>query len=106
VEGEGAMSWWGYGVTRAVSDLIKGELASPRRPGDGYILPDEQARQAACAKLSATAGLDASKVEVTVLSSVLKLAGSVPSAEMKAQAEQVCAAIAGVSKVENTLSVG
>lgn len=100
------MSWWlGYGA-RAVGDLIKSQLASPLRPGDGYILPDEQARQAACAQLAASVGLDASKVEVTVLSGVLKLAGNVPSAEMKAQAEQVCAAIAGVSKVENTLSVG
>src|SRR5690349_5472081 len=98
------MGWWlSYGVTRAVSDLIKGELASPPRPGDGYILPDEQARQTACAQLI-RAGIDASKLQVTVLSGVLKLAGSVQTAEMKAQAEQVCGAIAGVSKVENALT--
>lgn len=100
------MSWWlGYGVTRAVSDLVKGELAGPQRADDGYLLPDEKARQAACAQLATTAGLEVNTIEVSVLSGVLKLSGSVPSADLKQRAEQLCAAIGGVSRVENELAI-
>jgi hyperosmotically inducible periplasmic protein len=105
-KGTAAMSWWlGYGLTRAVGNLIKGEAGPQGSRDDGYILPDERARQAAVAQLSADAELDARKVEVRVLSGALTLLGSVPSEPMKARAEQICLALSGVSTVENELKV-
>ncbi len=100
------MSFWlAYGVTRAVSDLVASELSSRPSRDDDYLLPDERARQAACAALEREPELDTSQVSVLVLSGVLSLSGSVPSATMKARAEQLCAGIPGVAKVENVLSV-
>jgi osmotically-inducible protein OsmY len=100
------MSWWlGYGLTRAASDLVRGALGSERRGDGDYILPDERARQAGCALLAADSELDATKIELRVLSGELTLSGSVPSEPMKARAAQICSAIAGIRKVENELSV-
>jgi osmotically-inducible protein OsmY len=100
------MSWWlGYGLTRAVSDLVRREMGPQGRRDDDYILPDERARQAGCALLAAESDLDSSKIELRVLSGELTLLGSVPTAAMRVRAEQVCSAIAGIKRVANELSV-
>jgi osmotically-inducible protein OsmY len=97
--------WWQYHVARGWSDWVQRELTSSPDPGDGYILPDERARQRACALLAADAGVDSRHVQVTVLSGELRLAGSVPAESMKVRAGQICATIRGVAKVENQLTV-
>lgn len=100
------MSWWlGYGLTRAVGDLVRREIGPPGRRNEDYILPDERARQAGCALLAAESELDAGKIELRVLSGELTLLGSVPSEAMRVRAEQICSAIAGVKRVTNELSV-
>jgi osmotically-inducible protein OsmY len=97
--------WLGYGLARAVSKLVRGEMGPHGQRGDDYILPDERARQAGCALLAAESGLDSSKIELRVLSGELTLLGSVPSEAMKVRAEQICSAIAGIRRIENELSV-
>jgi osmotically-inducible protein OsmY len=92
-------------LTRAVGDLVSREVGPQGRGDDDYILPDERARQAGCALLAADSGLNAEKIELRVLSGELTLLGSVPTEAMKARAEQICSAIAGISKIENELSV-
>ena len=100
------MSWWlGYGLTRAVGDLVRREMGPHGRRSDDYILPDERARQAGCALLAAEAGLDSRNIELRVLSGELTLLGSVPTEEMKVRAGQICSAIAGITRVENELRV-
>lgn len=100
------MSWVGYHIARAFGDLVQRELASPDDRGDEYILPDERARQAVVAKLAADPAIDPSRVDVSVLSGVLRLSGRVPDESMKARAAQHCAGIPGVDSVENALTVG
>jgi osmotically-inducible protein OsmY len=99
------MSWLGYHVARGFRDLVQRELAPSKQPGEDYILPDERARQRACAQLAADASVDASEVEVTVLSGALKLSGSVPNAATKERAAQLCTGIPGVTSIENALLV-
>ena len=99
------MGWLGYHIARGFSDLVQGELAPGRERGEDYLLPDEQARQRACAQLEADASVDARNVTVTVLSGVLKLSGSVPDAPTRARAEQLCTGIRGVTEIENALVV-
>ncbi len=100
------MSWWpGYGLTRAVSDLVRREMGPQGRRNEAYLLPDERARQAGCALLAAESDLDARKIELRVLSGELTLLGSVPTEAMKVRAEQICRAIAGVKRVANELAV-
>jgi len=99
------MSWWlGYGLTRAVGGLISRETQSSPRT-DSYLLPDEQARQAVCAKLEADPELQASGLTVSVLSGALTVSGRVASQELRARAEQLCRETAGVSSVTNQLEV-
>ncbi|HEY3493932.1 MAG TPA: BON domain-containing protein [Polyangiaceae bacterium] len=97
--------WWGYQATRGLSEWVRRELESPRDPGDGYILPDERARQAAHVRLAADPGVDSRDVQIRVLSGELRLSGSVPTEPMKVRAAQICAAVVGVASVENELSV-
>lgn len=100
------MSWWlGYGLTRAASELIQGELAGKPYRDEDYLLPDEKARQAAVAQLEADPEVDTAQLTVRVLSGVLELLGSVPTEAMKARAEQLCSALPHVHKIENKLSV-
>lgn len=97
--------WWGYQATRGVGDWVQRELESPRDPGDGYVLPDEGARQRACALLAGDTGVDSSALQVRVLSGELRLSGSVRAVGMKIRAAQICAAVVGVAKVDNELTV-
>lgn len=97
--------WWEYQMARGISDWARRELESPRDPGAGYILPDERARQSACARLAADPDVDSSAVQVRVLSGELRLSGSVPALPMKARAGQLCAGVAGVANVHNELTV-
>lgn len=99
------MSWLGYHIARTFGDLVQRELASPGDRGDDYILPDERARQRACAELAADPNIDAEHIDVSVLSGALRLSGSVPAEPMKARAAQLCAGIPGVQSVENALTV-
>ncbi|MET0342213.1 MAG: BON domain-containing protein [Polyangiales bacterium] len=100
------MGWLGYHGVRAFSDLVKGELAPTQPRGDDYLLPDERARQRACAALAADAAIDTARVEVRVLSGVLELRGSVPDSATKARVEQLCTGLPGVASVANDLSIG
>lgn len=97
--------WWKYQATRGLSDWVQRELRPPCDPGDGYILPDERARQAAHARLAEDPSVESRDVRVRVLSGELRLSGSVPTEAMKVSAGRICAAIAGVTKVANELSV-
>ena len=99
------MSWLGYYVARGLSDLVQREMAPSGTREDGYILPDEHARQRAVARLAEDEGLDASDVEVRVLSGKLILSGRVSDASAKARVEQLCTGIAGVTGIENALLV-
>jgi len=100
--------WLGYAAGKAAGDLVRDELGdSSSRSGDeGYLLPDEVARQEACRRLNASSEVDASDVDVIVLSGELTLRGSVREAQMKARAEALCADVAGVTRVRNELGVG
>lgn len=69
------------------------------------MLPDERARQGAVARLAEDPRIEASGSEVIVLSGVLRLSGRVPNETMRTQAAELCAAIAGVTSVENELSL-
>lgn len=97
--------WLIYQGARAIGDLVRGEASSSAPRGEDYILPDERARQHACAQLAAEPGVDVSDVEIRVLSGELFLSGSVPDSTMKQRAEQLCSAIPGVSAVHNELVV-
>ncbi len=97
--------WLAYGLTRAAGDLLKHELADQTPRDDDYLLPDERARQAACAALTRELGTEAEGVQVLVLSGVLTLSGKVPSEAVKARAAEICARVRGVIKVENSLQL-
>jgi osmotically-inducible protein OsmY len=99
------MSWLGYHIARGFGDLVQRELAAPGDRGDDYILPDERARQRACAGLAADPDIDAGDIEVRVLSGALRLSGTVPAEPMKARAAQLCATIPGVESVDDALTV-
>jgi osmotically-inducible protein OsmY len=99
------MSWLGFYAAKGFSDLVSSELEPSAQRGEPYLLPDERARQAACARLGAEADLDASRVEVRVLSGVLRLSGIVPDEVTRTRAEQLCQGLAGVASVENELTV-
>jgi osmotically-inducible protein OsmY len=100
--------WLGYAAGKAAADLVRNELGDSggRSPDEGYLLPDEVARQEACRRLNASSEIDASDVDVVVLSAELTLRGRVRDAQMKARAESLCAAVAGVTRVRNELAVG
>lgn len=99
--------WLGYAAGKAVGDLVRDELAQrdERRGGEDYILPDERARQEVCARLASSPDVDATDVEVRVLSGELILRGSVRDATMKARVEALCTNVAGVTKVRSELEV-
>ena len=99
--------WLGYAAGKAAADLVRDELGErdQRRGGESYILPDERARQEACARLAASSDVDVSAVDVRVLSGELVLRGRVRDASMKARVEALCTNIAGVTSVRNELAV-
>ena len=99
------MDWLGYYAARGLTDLVKDELRSPER-GESYLLPDERARQSAWARLAADADIEASRIEVRVLSGELTLLGTVPTESMKARAAELCSGLAAVTRVVNELHVG
>jgi osmotically-inducible protein OsmY len=103
---EVSMSWLGYYAAKGLSDLAESELAPSKARGEDYLLPDEQARQRAVARLAEDAQVQAGNVEVRVLSGKLVLSGSVPDDATKTRVEQLCTGIAGVTSVENALRVG
>jgi osmotically-inducible protein OsmY len=100
------MGWWmGYAASRALGKLVNGALGSAQVPSTDYLLPDEKARQALCARLTAEPGLDARDVHVSVLSSEVALTGRVASEAAKSRAEALARSIAGVKSVRNELAV-
>ena len=99
------MSWLGYFAAKGFTDLVKSELAPSSKRGEDYLLPDEQARQRAVARLAEDERVQADDVEVRVLSGQLVLSGSVADEAAKARVEQLCTGIAGVTSVENRLRV-
>jgi hypothetical protein len=98
------MSWFGIYAAKGIRDLVQGELAPSSERGEPYLLPDERARQSACARL-AGAGLDVSHVEVRVLSGVLQLTGRVPNEATRVRVGELCEGLTGVSRIENELAV-
>lgn len=100
--------WLGYAAGKAAADLVRDELGdSVGRSGDeGYLLPDEVARQEACRRLAASSEVDAGNIDVSVLSGELALRGRVREAQMKAHAEALSADVPGVTRVRNELAVG
>ena len=99
--------WLGYAAGKAAGDLVRDEHAprDERRGGEDYIFPDERARQEACARLASSPDVDASDVEVRVLSGELILRGSVRDVPTKARVEALCTNIQGVTKVRSELEV-
>jgi len=98
------LSWLAYHVARSFGALVDRELEGSPDRGDGYILPDERARQAACAQLAADPDVDAAGLDVRVLSGQLQLSGSVSTAAMKQRALAICARIPGVTSVEDAVT--
>ena|SRR5688572_16103856 len=95
--------WLGYAAGKFVRDELAGR--DERRGGESYILPDERARQEACARLASSPDVDVSHVEVNVLSGELILRGRVRDPAMKARVEALCTNVAGVTKVRSELAV-
>jgi osmotically-inducible protein OsmY len=99
------MSWFGFYAAKGFVDLVKGELAPAGERGDPYLHPDERARQRAHALLAADASIDASDVEVRVLSGVLRLSGRVPDVRTRVRVNTLCKDLAGVTRIEDELTV-
>jgi osmotically-inducible protein OsmY len=98
-------SWLQYAAARTFAGFVRREMATAPPSSQDYLLPDEKARQALCAKLSAEPNLAAADIVVRVLSGELTLTGSVDTAGMKSRAEELAGATPGVSHVRNELSV-
>jgi osmotically-inducible protein OsmY len=98
-------SWFQYAAARTFAGFVRREVASAPPSGEDYLLPDEKARQALCAKLAAEPNLAAGEIVVRVLSGELTLTGSVDTAAMKSRAEELAGATSGVTHVHNELSV-
>lgn len=99
------MSWFGFYAAKGFVDLVNGELAPTGERGDSYLHPDERARQRVRALLDADTSLDASHVEVRVLSGVLQLSGSVPDDAARVRVNTLCQGIGGVTRIEDELTV-
>ncbi len=99
------MTWFGYHAAKGFVDLVNGELAPAGERGETYLHPDERARQRACALLAADTSIDASNVEVLVLSGVLRLSGSVPDDHARARVNTLCKDITGVTRIEDELTI-
>lgn len=67
--------------------------------------PDARIVNSLSQRLTADAGLDASKIEIAAVDGVVTLNGSVTTSAEKRQAEDLAAATAGVSQVHNRLLV-
>lgn len=99
------MSWFGFFAAKGFSDLVEGELAPTGERGDPYLHPDERARQRANELLAAETSIDASSVEVRVQSGVLRLSGRVPDERTRVQVHALCRGLAGVTRIEDELTV-
>ncbi len=99
------MTWLGYHAARGFVDLVKGELAPAGERDEAYLHPDERARQRAHALLAADTSIDASKVEVVVLSGVLRLSGCVPDEHARVRVHTLCKDLAGVTRIEDELTI-
>lgn len=99
------MSWFEFYAAKGFVDLVNGEVAPARERGEPYLHSDERARQHACALLAADTSIDASNVEVRVLSGVLNLSGSVPDDPTRVRINTLCKDIAGVKGIEDELTV-
>jgi len=71
----------------------------------GYERSDERIRDDICERLTEHDAIDASAIEVTVTTGVVRLTGEVPKRYMKHLAEDTVADAVGVRDVENTLRV-
>lgn len=99
------MGWWaGYAASRAVGKIVKSALGPAQEPAGDYLLPDEQARQALCARLESAPDLDTRDVHVSVLSGELVLTGTVVNVEARSAVEALAHATAGVASVRNELT--
>ncbi|HEX5659673.1 MAG TPA: BON domain-containing protein [Polyangiales bacterium] len=99
------MTWFGFYAAKGFVDLVKGELAPSGQRGESYLHPDERARQRANALLAADTSIDATNVEVRVLSGVLRLSGRVPDESARARVNAHCKGLSGVTRIEDELTV-
>src|SRR5919197_4579526 len=98
------MSPW-VSVTLAAMILVLGMVGCTTTQSPGRQLDDNAIHAAVKAKLTAERFSNLTNIDVNVTNGVVTLAGEVPNAPVKAEAEREARSVSGVTRVINNLQV-
>lgn len=98
-------AWLLYRAARAIHELVQDGAGTSAPRDDGFLFPDERARQRALAQLAQDSAVDARHVKLSVLSGELVITGRVRTVAMKERVADICRTVGGISRIRDELHV-